>query len=82
MATIRDLYEQSHHLLCSTQSNGVRGCQLHGGCNVGAVPVLDDTKLVGIFSAARYHAASVVTEGRRPADHAHRRGDEYRCAKP
>ena len=34
-------------------------------CNVGAVPVLDDTKLVGIFSE-RDIMRRVVTEGRNP----------------
>ena len=47
--------------------------------NVGAVPVLDGTTLVGIFSE-RDIMKKVVTEGRNPTDHAYRRGHEHRAA--
>ncbi len=65
MASIRDLllnrtihYVQPNQTVFEAASYMV-------DCNVGAVPVLDDTKLVGIFSE-RDIMRRVVTEGRNP----------------
>ena len=62
MATIRDLlsnrtihYVQPHQTVFEAANYMVQ-------CNVGAVPVLEDTKLVGIFSE-RDIMKRVVTEG-------------------
>ena len=49
-------------------------------CKVGAVPVLDGTKLVGVFSE-RDIMSKVVTRRLRSAHHAHLRGDEHRAAE-
>ena len=65
MATIRDLI--SHRTIHYVQPGQTvfEAANYMVDCNVGAVPVLDDTKLVGIFSE-RDIMKRVVTEGRNP----------------
>ncbi len=65
MATIRDLISnRTIHYVQPTQTV-FEAASYMVDCNVGAVPVLDDTKLVGIFSE-RDIMRRVVTEGRNP----------------
>ena len=65
MATIRDLISnRTIHYVQPTQTV-FEAASYMVDCNVGAVPVLDDTKLVGIFSE-RDIMRRVVTEGRDP----------------
>jgi len=65
MATIRDLISnRTIHYVQPTQTV-FEAANYMVDCNVGAVPVLDDTKLVGIFSE-RDIMRRVVTEGRNP----------------
>jgi CBS domain-containing protein len=65
MATIRDLISnRTIHYVQPTQTV-FEAANYMVDCNVGAVPVLDDTKLVGIFSE-RDIMRRVVTEGRDP----------------
>ncbi len=65
MATIRDLI--SHRTIHYVQPGQTvfEAAHYMVECNVGAVPVLDDTRLVGIFSE-RDIMRRVVTEGRNP----------------
>jgi len=65
MATIRDLLSNRtiHYVQPNQTVFEAAGYMVN--CNVGAVPVLDDTKLVGIFSE-RDIMRRVVTEGRDP----------------
>jgi CBS domain-containing protein len=65
MATVRDLIH--HRTIYYVQPNQTvsEAANYMVDCNVGAVPVLDDTKLVGIFSE-RDIMRRVVTEGRNP----------------
>ncbi len=65
MATVRDLISnRTIHYVQPTQTV-FAAANYMVDCNVGAVPVLDDTKLVGIFSE-RDIMRRVVTEGRNP----------------
>ncbi|HKD84875.1 MAG TPA: CBS domain-containing protein [Terriglobales bacterium] len=65
MANIRDLISnRTIHYVQPTQTV-FEAASYMVDCNVGAVPVLDDTKLVGIFSE-RDIMRRVVTEGRDP----------------
>lgn len=65
MATIRDLIlNRTIHYVQPAQTV-FEAANYMVDCNVGAVPVLDDTKLVGIFSE-RDIMRRVVTEGRNP----------------
>ena len=65
MATIRDLIiNRTIHYVQPNQTV-FEAANYMVDCNVGAVPVLDDTKLVGIFSE-RDIMKRVVTEGRNP----------------
>ncbi len=65
MATIRDLISnRTIHYVQPTQTV-FEAASYMVDCNVGAVPVLDDTKLVGIFSE-RDIMRRVVTERRDP----------------
>ena len=57
--------EQSHHSLRPTDQTVFEAANYMVECNVGAVPVLDGTQLVGIFSE-RDLMKRVVTEGRDP----------------
>jgi CBS domain-containing protein len=65
MATIRDLV--SHRTIHYVQPGQTvfEAANYMVNCNVGAVPVLDGTQLVGIFSE-RDIMRRVVTEGRNP----------------
>ncbi len=65
MATIRDII--SHRTIHYVQPGQTvfEAAHYMVECNVGAVPVLDDTRLVGIFSE-RDIMRRVVTEGRNP----------------
>jgi CBS domain-containing protein len=65
MATIRDLI--SHRTIHYVQPGQTvfEAANYMVDCNVGAVPVLDETRLVGIFSE-RDIMKRVVTEGRNP----------------
>ncbi len=65
MATIRDLISNRtiHYVQPSQTVFEAAGYMV--ACNVGAVPVLDDTELVGIFSE-RDIMRRVVTEARDP----------------
>ena len=65
MATIRDLItNRTIHYVQPTQTV-FEAANYMVDCNVGAVPVLEDTKLVGVFSE-RDIMRRVVTEGRDP----------------
>ena len=65
MATIRDLItNRTIHYVQPTQTV-FEAANYMVDCNVGAVPVLEDTKLVGVFSE-RDIMRRVVTEGRSP----------------
>ncbi len=65
MATIRELIRNRTIHYVQPQQTVFEAANYMVDCNVGAVPVLDDTKLVGIFSE-RDIMKRVVTEGRNP----------------
>jgi len=65
MATIRDLISNRTIHYVQPAQTVFEAANYMVDCNVGAVPVLDDTKLVGIFSE-RDIMKRVVTEGRNP----------------
>ncbi len=65
MATIRDLLSNRTIRYVQPNQTVFEAASYMVDCNVGAVPVLDDTKLVGIFSE-RDIMRRVVTEGRDP----------------
>jgi CBS domain-containing protein len=65
MATIRDLISNRTIHYVEPNQTVFEAANYMVTCNVGAVPVLDDTKLVGIFSE-RDIMRRVVTEGRNP----------------
>ncbi len=65
MATIRDLLSNRTIHYVQPNQTVFEAASYMVNCNVGAVPVLDDTKLVGIFSE-RDIMRRVVTEGRNP----------------
>jgi CBS domain-containing protein len=65
MATIRDLISNRTIHYVEPNQTVFEAANYMVNCNVGAVPVLDDTKLVGIFSE-RDIMRRVVTEGRDP----------------
>ena len=65
MATIRDLLSNRTIHYVQPSQTVFEAASYMVDCNVGAVPVLDDTKLVGIFSE-RDIMRRVVTEGRDP----------------
>jgi CBS domain-containing protein len=65
MATIRDLISNRTIHYVQPGQTVFDAANYMVDCNVGAVPVLDDTKLVGIFSE-RDIMKRVVTEGRNP----------------
>ncbi|MGA2904419.1 MAG: CBS domain-containing protein [Candidatus Korobacteraceae bacterium] len=65
MATIRDLISNRTIHYVQPSQTVFEAASYMVDCNVGAVPVLDDTKLVGIFSE-RDIMRRVVTEGRDP----------------
>jgi len=65
MATIRDLISNRTIHYVEPSQTVFEAANYMVNCNVGAVPVLDDTKLVGIFSE-RDIMRRVVTKGRDP----------------
>jgi len=65
MATIRELISNRTIHYVQPDQTVLEAATYMVDCNVGAVPVLDDTKLVGIFSE-RDIMKRVVTEGRNP----------------
>ncbi len=65
MATIRDLISNRTIHFVEPSQTVFEAASYMVDRNVGAVPVLDDTKLVGIFSE-RDIMRRVVTEGRNP----------------
>ena len=65
MATIRDLITNRTIHYVQPGQTVFEAANYMVDCNVGAVPVLEDTKLVGIFSE-RDIMKRVVTEGRNP----------------
>ena len=65
MATIRDLINNRTIHYVQPSQTVFEAANYMVDCNVGAVPVLQDTKLVGIFSE-RDIMKRVVTEGRNP----------------
>jgi len=65
MANIRDLISNRTIHYVQPNQTVFEAANYMVNCNVGAVPVLDDTKLVGIFSE-RDIMRRVVTEGRNP----------------
>ena len=65
MATIRELLTNRTIHYIQPHQTVFEAANFMVGCNVGAVPVLDDTRLVGIFSE-RDIMRRVVTEGRDP----------------
>jgi len=65
MATIRDLISSRTIHYIQPNQTVFEAASYMVDCNVGAVPVLDGTKLVGIFSE-RDIMRRVVTEGRNP----------------
>jgi CBS domain-containing protein len=65
MATIRDLISNRTIHYIQPGQTVFEAASYMVDCNVGAVPVLDDTKLVGVFSE-RDIMRRVVTEGRDP----------------
>ena len=65
MATIRDLINSRTIHYVQPGQTVFEAASYMVDCNVGAVPVLDGTKLVGIFSE-RDIMKRVVTEGRNP----------------
>ena len=66
MATIRDLISNRTIHYVQPGQTVFEAANYMVDCNVGAVPVLDDTKLVGIFSE-RDIMKRIVAEGRDPA---------------
>ena len=65
MAAIRDLINNRTIHYVQPNQTVFEAANYMVDCNVGAVPVLEDTKLVGIFSE-RDIMRRVVTEGRNP----------------
>ncbi len=65
MATIQDLLSNRTIHYVQPEQTVFEAANYMAQCNVGAVPVLDGTKLVGIFSE-RDIMKKVVTEGRNP----------------
>lgn len=65
MATIRDLLSSRTIHYVQPSQTVMEAANYMVDCNVGAVPVLDGTRLVGIFSE-RDLMKRVVTEGRNP----------------
>ncbi len=65
MATIRDLLSNRTIHYVQPDQTVFEAAYYMSECNVGAVPVLDGTQLVGIFSE-RDLMKRVVTEGRNP----------------
>jgi len=65
MANIRDLISNRTIHYVQPSQTVFEAANYMVECNVGAVPVLDDTKLVGVFSE-RDIMRRVVTEGRDP----------------
>ena len=65
MATIRDLITNRTIYYVQPTQTVFEAANYMVDCNVGAVPVLEDTKLVGVFSE-RDIMRRVVTEGRSP----------------
>jgi CBS domain-containing protein len=65
MATIRDLLSNRTIHYVQPEQTVFEAANFMVSCNVGAVPVLDGTRLVGIFSE-RDIMRRVVTEGRDP----------------
>ena len=65
MATIRDLLNHRTIHYIQPEQTVFEAANYMVSCNVGAVPVLDGTRLVGIFSE-RDIMRRVVTEGRDP----------------
>ncbi|HLI64198.1 MAG TPA: CBS domain-containing protein [Terriglobales bacterium] len=65
MATIRDLISNRTIHYVQPDQTVFEAAGYMADCNVGAVPVLDDTRLVGIFSE-RDIMRRVVCEGRDP----------------
>jgi CBS domain-containing protein len=65
MATIRDLLNNRTIHYIQPEQTVFEAANYMVSCNVGAVPVLDGTRLVGIFSE-RDIMRRVVTEGRDP----------------
>ena len=65
MATIRDLISNRTIHYVQPGQTVFEAANYMVDCNVGAVPVLEDTRLVGIFSE-RDIMKRVVTEGRNP----------------
>lgn len=65
MATIRELLSSRTIHYIKPDQTVFEAANFMVSCNVGAVPVLDDTQLVGIFSE-RDIMRRVVTEGRDP----------------
>ena len=65
MATIRELIRNRTIHYVQPEQTVFEAANYMVDCNVGAVPVLEDTKLVGIFSE-RDIMKRVVTEGRDP----------------
>ncbi len=65
MASIRDLISNRTIHYVEPNQTVFEAANYMVDCNVGAVPVLDGTKLVGIFSE-RDIMRRVVTEGRNP----------------
>jgi CBS domain-containing protein len=66
MATIHDLINNCTIHYVQPNQTVFEAAGYMADCNVGAVPVLDDTRLVGIFSE-RDIMRRVVREGRDPA---------------
>jgi CBS domain-containing protein len=65
MATIRDLLSNRTIHYVEPDQTVFEASNFMVSCNVGAVPVLDGTRLVGVFSE-RDIMRRVVTEGRNP----------------
>ena len=80
MATIRDLISNRTIHYVEPSQTVFEAANYMVNCNVGAVPVLDDTKLVGIFSE-RDIMRRVVTEGRNPLTTLISEVMSYRCAR-
>ena len=66
MATIRDLLDHRTIYYVTPEQTVFDAANYMVQCNVGAVPVLDGTRLVGIFSE-RDILRRIVAEGRNPA---------------
>jgi CBS domain-containing protein len=65
MATIRDLLSNRTIHYVQPEQTVFEAASYMVDCNVGAVPVLDESRLVGVFSE-RDIMKRVVTEGRNP----------------